>query len=356
VFDGNWRDYRTGLFFVDGMRRLKSANIPAFIVLGNHDAENRFASRLKFAENVHLFSQKKAETRHIDKIAVAVHGRSYPQRDVLDNLASTYPPPVEGFFNIGLLHTACSGRAGYEPYAPCTVEQLVNHGYDYWALGHIHDYDKLKENPHIVYSGNLQGRQLRESGAKGAVLVTVEEGIVTEAKHRALDIVRWDVADVDVSGASDLHSIEDLTRASLNKCIEVAEGRAIAARVRLFGETKLYGELLNGRAALVEELQTIAADISPDLWIERLQLDTTQPACAPFIDPTVSGKMKEAIRDLSADASSAQRLEAILTDVKSKMPAAARADELINRLRKEVPRRALELAISVVDGPETPTK
>ena len=127
-------------------------------------------------------------------------------------------------------------------------------------------------------------------------------------------------------------------------------------RAIIFGETKLYGELLKGRAALAEEMQTIAADISPDLWIERLQLDTTQPACAPVIDPTVSGKMKEVIRDLSADASSAQRLEAILTDVKSKMPAAARADELINRLRKEVPRQALELAIAVVDGPEASTK
>jgi DNA repair exonuclease SbcCD nuclease subunit len=356
VFDGNWRDYRTGLFFVDGMRRLKSANIPAFIVLGNHDAENRFASRLKFAENVHLFSPKKAETRRIDKLAVAVHGRSYPQRDVMENLASTYPPPVEGFFNIGLLHSACSGRAGYEPYAPCTVEQLVNHGYDYWALGHIHDYDILKKNPHIVYSGNLQGRQLRESGAKGAVLVTVEEGVITDINHHALDIVRWDVADVDVSGATDLHTIEDLTRARLRKCIDAAEGRAVAARVRLFGETNLYGELLKGRSALAEEMQTIAADISPDLWIERLQLDTTQAACAPVVDPTVSGKIKEVMRDLSIDAHSAQRLEALLTDVKSKMPAAARVDELINRLRKEVPRRALELAISVVDGPETSTR
>jgi hypothetical protein len=103
-------------------------------------------------------------------------------------------------------------------------------------------------------------------------------------------------------------------------------------------------------------MQTIAADISPDLWIERLQLDTTQAACAPVVDPTVSGKIKEVMRDLSIDAHSAQRLEALLTDVKSKMPAAARVDELINRLRKEVPRRALELAISVVDGPETSTR
>ena len=98
VFDGNWRDYRTGLFFVDGMRRLKSANIPAFIVLGNHDAENRFASRLKFAENVHLFSQKKAETRRIDKIAVAVHGRSYPQRDVLEQFGLNVSAASRGLF------------------------------------------------------------------------------------------------------------------------------------------------------------------------------------------------------------------------------------------------------------------
>ena len=356
LFDGNWRDYRTGLFFVDGMRRLKSANIPVFLVLGNHDAENRFVPRLELAENVLLFSHKKAETRRIDALDVAIHGRSFPQRDVLENLALTYPPPVEGFFNIGLLHTACTGRAGHAPYAPCTVEQLANRGYDYWALGHVHEHEIVQNNPYVVYSGNLQGRQLRESGVKGAVLVTVGEGAVVEVQQRALDTVRWVVADVDVSGVTEQRSIEDLTRATLGKCLDAAEGRAVVARVRLAGQTPLHSELLKRRSVIAEEMQTMAADISPDLWIERLQIDTTEICCAPAIDPTISGQMKAVMHKLAVDSSFDDKLDAILADVKGKMPASARVEELLDRVRQDIPRRALALAISVVDVPEMSAK
>ena len=51
---------------------------------------------------------------------------------------------------------------------PATLEQLVSHGYDYWALGHVHGFAVLSEAPHIVYSGNLQGRDPRETGRQRA--------------------------------------------------------------------------------------------------------------------------------------------------------------------------------------------
>ena len=178
LFDGEWRDYRTGLFFVDRMRRLKDAGIQVFIVLGNHDAENRFARRLEFSDNVRVLSADKVETVLLEDIGVAVHGRSFPRRDVTENLAATYSPALAGLLNIGVLHTACNGRDGHELYAPCTVDELVNRGYDYWALGHVHKYEILNEDPPVVFAGNLQGRHVRESGPKGAVLVTVDDGRV----------------------------------------------------------------------------------------------------------------------------------------------------------------------------------
>ena len=161
VFDGQWRDYRTGIFFADRMRRLGDAGIQVYITLGNHDAENRFAARLELAENVHLFPHRKAGTFRVEGLGVAVHGRSFSQRDVTENMAKDYPPPIPGMFNIGLLHTACTGRAWHDPYAPCTVEQLVHHGYDYWALGHAHTREVVNRDPYIVYPGNLQGRSPR---------------------------------------------------------------------------------------------------------------------------------------------------------------------------------------------------
>ncbi len=54
VFDGQWRSYQTGLFFAERMRRLDRAGIRVVMIFGNHDAENRFASRLELADNVHI--------------------------------------------------------------------------------------------------------------------------------------------------------------------------------------------------------------------------------------------------------------------------------------------------------------
>jgi len=35
VYDGDWRDYNTGLYFVSQMARLREAEIPVFVVAGN---------------------------------------------------------------------------------------------------------------------------------------------------------------------------------------------------------------------------------------------------------------------------------------------------------------------------------
>ena len=69
---------------------------------------------------------------------------------------------------------------------PCTVNELRAKGYDYWALGHVHTHEVLATSPHVVYSGNTQGRHARETGAKGAVVVEVEDGRVDANPIRRL--------------------------------------------------------------------------------------------------------------------------------------------------------------------------
>ena len=41
LYDGDWRDYQTGLYFIRQMGRLARARIPAFLLYGNHDAESQ---------------------------------------------------------------------------------------------------------------------------------------------------------------------------------------------------------------------------------------------------------------------------------------------------------------------------
>ena len=350
LFDGQWRDYRTGLHFVDRMRRLKDAGIRVYLILGNHDAENRFVSRLEYAENVRLFSHRKPEAVRVEGFDVVIHGRSFPQRDVSENIAQDYLPPVSGCFNIGLLHTACTGRDGHALYAPCTIEQLVNHGYDYWALGHVHAREVVQEHPYIIYSGNLQGRNPRETGPKGATLVTVDDGRVVGVEERALDVIRWSVESIDVGACTDIPTVHAVVREQIEQAKDASAGRGLALRLRLVGRTTIHNELVRSGDRLREEIETITAMISDEIWIEKIEIKTDLPISREETDPTVAGCLRLIVEEFSKDPVFAELLEKKLLDISAKVPDAAHAGELFSAIRAEGPARAVTLASSLIES------
>ena len=350
VFDGQWRDYRTGLFFADRMRKLGSAGIQVYLVLGNHDAENRFASRLELAANVHLFPHRKADTLRLESLRVALHGRSFHQRDVTENIALDYPPPLSGWFNIGVLHTSCTGRGWHDLYAPCSGEQLVNHGYDYWALGHVHTREIVNCDPYVVYPGNLQGRSPREAGSKGASLITVDDDRVTNLEHRALDVIRWSVCTVNLMPCVDLAGVYALTREALEQAKNAAEGRGLAVRLRFAGATAVHSAIAVMGSRLREEIETIAATVSDDVWIEKIELSTESPHMPETADPTVAGRIRATVEELVGDPVFAEVLERKLAEVREKMPAGAHIEDLFSSIRNEGPKRALNLALSLIEA------
>ena len=128
LYDGEWRDFNTGLFFVAEMNRLRQKGIRCFLLQGNHDAESQLTKNLPLPDNVSVFGTRKAETFVLDDIQVAVHGHSFKQRDTFENLATDYPDPNSGAFNIGVLHTGLEGYAAHAKYAPCTLNQLKAKG------------------------------------------------------------------------------------------------------------------------------------------------------------------------------------------------------------------------------------
>lgn len=348
IFDGDLRNFQTGLYFVEGMRRLGEAGIDVFMILGNHDSQNRFADKLSMTQNVHVFPKASATSRSLEDVGVTVHGRSYPRWDLSEDIARDYPPATAGTLNIGVLHTACAGSEGeHARYAPCTLEQLANHGYDYWALGHVHERAILFEHPHIVYPGNLQGRHARETGPKGAMLITVEDGRIANVEHRALDVVRWHSASFNVAAHEDHTAMLSALRDDLAQVGLAAEGRPVALRLTFHGAAPLNAHLRLNRAALREDIETLLATLSGDHWLEKLVISTTAPPSAGTVDPTVAGRLGVEI-DRQADEALEKTLEARLAEIRAKLPAGAHADAFIEQMRSEIPARAAALARSLV--------
>ncbi len=271
IYDRDWRDFHTGLYFRDQMVRLQQAGILVFLVQGNHDAQGVISRTLPLPENVTRFSSRRAETVQLDPLGVAIHGRSFPERVVTEDLVPSYPAPVAGLFNIGLLHTSLSGRPGHDTYAPTDLATLSACGYDYWALGHVHTREVVSEqHPRVVYPGNLQGRHANETGAKGAELVSVTEGRL-ESEFVPLDVVRWHRLELDLT---DVERIEQLPRClheHLAPLLASAGDQLHAIRIQLSGRSPLYRLEAKQPGRLAADLHMAAQDLTQaEIWIEQV--------------------------------------------------------------------------------------
>ena len=280
VYDGEWKDTAIGLFFARELSRLHREAIPVFIIHGNHDAKNVVTSAIPLPDNVTTFPVKRAKTQKLESLRVAIHGRSFLEREETENWAPSYPEAVAGYFNIGMLHTSCDGKPGHASYAPCTTQDLVARGYDYWALGHVHQFEVLHETPHIVYPGNLQGRSIRECGPKGGVFVDVQDGRVRDLRRVITDQARWAEVTLDASGHEDREALLRAVAQAFRPVAAEAEGRLVAARLRLTGATALHRSLLADHGGFAVDALAAAQQNAEDIWIEKLRLDTRDLAQA----------------------------------------------------------------------------
>ncbi len=347
LYDGDWRDYQTGLFFVRQMGRLRDAGIPAYLIYGNHDAQSQITRRLTLPDNVTVFSARRPETFEIPNLGVALHGQSFARRDVTDNLAVKYPTPIADLLNIGVLHTALAGSEGHDNYAPCSLDQLVQKGYDYWALGHVHQPAVHHEYPHVVYSGVLQGRHIRETGPKGAFLVSVEEGSITEVAAFQVDLVRWEVVEVTAADCSSVEDLADAIRTGLEKAVsERSDGRLLACRIRLSGPSESHAVAVASEDRLLVEARSAAEGLGEErAWIERLEIATK-----PMQEAQERADLAEAFGDIDRakdDEALLERLRDDIGQIVSKLPHEIRdesGDPLLEAAASGDYRRLIELA------------
>ncbi len=281
LYDGDWDDAHTGLFFVGQASRLRSAGIPIVVIRGNHDAALLMTQTLRLPDNPDgssiMLDHEAVDRRVFDSIGVAVHGRSFATKAVMEDLSREYPSAIPGYFNLGLLHTCLTGSEGHQSYAPTSPDKLLTKGYDYWALGHIHDRRQchLAEQTPIVFSGNIQGRHIRETGAKGCMILSVDASNKIRSTFHPLDVTRWAVMPYDATDVGDIDDLFVKFTAWLKAQLDEVAHRPIAVRVRVSGKTTLHDAYHRDVFGLENQLRAIALQYGAGrVWVEQLRLRT----------------------------------------------------------------------------------
>jgi DNA repair exonuclease SbcCD nuclease subunit len=201
------------------------------------------------------------------------------------------------------------------------VSQLKGLGYQYWALGHVHEFERIGWDPWIVFPGNLQGRNIRECGPKGAVLVDVADGHVTEVRRLIVDHARWAVVTVSLDGISEeseaLRKIEDQIRPAT----EEAGGRLLALRVVLEGTAALHHALKTDPRRFSDEVQAAADRCAADVWLEGVRIETLEaPAQISSDDAIASLDLNATLAAIQTEADFRASAAALVADITAKLP------------------------------------
>jgi DNA repair protein SbcD/Mre11 len=359
LYDGDWRDYNTGLFLANQMSRLRQAGIRVVIASGNHDAASQITRHLKLPDNVTRLSTKHPETVAFEDLGVAVHGQGFAERHVLENVTLAYPPPRADLFNIGMLHTS-AGCAGHDEYAPCSKQDLLARGYQYWSLGHIHRHEVMSSDPWILFSGNLQGRHIRETGPKGCVVVTVDDDIAL-VERRDLAVVRWEVCPVSGSDCQDAYELLERMRGQLEALLDACPAPTLATRIVVAGAAPARDQLLAEPERWLNEARRIATEVGGGrVWLEKLEIEPNADDAPVIAKSFGDTSAVAALQRLDLNPASIEALagDAALRDLMTKVPRElleqAQCEELsAETLAKIVPRaRAMLLAALQTGGEE----
>lgn len=323
LYDGTWQDFSTAIFLARKLGELDRAGIRVFGVLGNHDAQSKLTKALERPKNLTLFPASKPRTEVLSELDVAIHGQSFGERHVEENLAAGFPSAKPGMLNIGLLHTSLDGREGHAAYAPCKLDDLRARGYQYWALGHVHAGEVVSTDPWVVFPGCLQGRNARETGPKGCCLVSVEDGRVESVEHRALNVVRWASCEVDLGEVDTMQGALESAAGALREARDDAEDSIVAARVRFVGASPAHEELRGRTQWLRQKLLELAAELHGEgLWIEKVEVATASrlDRGSLLAAEGALGGLARSILEVREEPSGVRGLDAALAAFREKLP------------------------------------
>ncbi|CDX15120.1 Metallophosphoesterase [Mesorhizobium sp. ORS 3324] len=290
LYDGDQTSMKTARFFASQMTRLHQAGVRVYMIRGNHDAMSRITKQLVLPDTVTIFGgRSQSVVQPGSGLDVAFHGLSFASPKAPESLLPKYAGPQKGAANIGIMHTSLAGSPGHDVYAPCSVADLHGHGFDYWALGHIHVRQVHSGASTLVMPGIPQGRDINEAGEKSVTLVTVRDDRSVDIEERLTSVAQFERVSVDLTGTSEWSEAVIRIRAGLEQARMQARSRYLVARLGLVGTSALSWSLMRDRDLAVAEAEQAAEQVG-DTWVERLDLDLSAPVLRDsgnVADPTL---------------------------------------------------------------------
>jgi len=284
IYDGADRNLYAKLRFLELLKQLNEAQIKCYLVHGNHDPLSGWEPEISLPQGIFRFPGDKVslipfiknhrETAHI-------YGISFQEKANINNLAKLYQKSSNEVFSIGILHCNVGGMPNHDNYAPCSIEDLINTGIDYWALGHIHTPTIIrKQHPVILYPGNTQGRNINENGPRGCYLVQVYENQDVEYNFYPTDIVRWFQKGIDISNLNHLDNLLALLIEQREDTRRQADGRHAILRLTLKGMGELdliLRQKIDTDKDLTAHLREGENEKNSFVWIESILIQTQPP-------------------------------------------------------------------------------
>ena len=271
IYDGEDRSIRAQAVFRNEMDRLKEKGIKAFVIHGNHDHLGGTSIQIDFPENVFFFKDQFETAPFIKNDGTVVHlyGFSYPERHVTDRLIEKYEVTAGADFHIGLLHGHFEGASDHGKYAPFRLSELLDKGYDYWALGHIHKSTLLSEQPPVLYPGNPQGRNRKEQGDKGAYIVSLTENGSEISFFETAEVI-WEEIVIDGNDATRFNDIYQQCLTSLEE--NRREGKGVLLSIHIGHIDSNFNEVKEkiDSGELLELLQEGEKNEGSFVWTHRL--------------------------------------------------------------------------------------